>query len=106
MTAILDTTVSGAGTFAGPTACSVIAVITDGCVNCAARREGISEVMRVHQRVLRTLRPVLITSPEDQPHARSPGPHRRPARSGPQRSLRSEAESSGVPTLPNVKTAR
>jgi len=44
----------------------VIAAIADGCVDCAARREGISEVMRVHQRVLRTLRPVLITSPEDQ----------------------------------------
>jgi hypothetical protein len=29
----------------------VIAAIADGCVNCAARREGISEVMRVHQRV-------------------------------------------------------
>jgi hypothetical protein len=29
-----------------------------------------------------------------------------PARPGPQRSLRSEAESSGVPALPNVKTAR
>ena len=27
----------------------VIAAIADGCVNCAARREGISEVMRVHQ---------------------------------------------------------
>ena len=36
------------------------------CVNCATRREGISEVMRVHPRVLQTLRPVLITSPEDQ----------------------------------------
>src|SRR2546430_6053853 len=35
-----------------------------------------------------------------------PGPQRRPARPGPQRSLRSEAESSGVPALPNVKTAR
>jgi hypothetical protein len=44
----------------------VIAAIAGGCVNCAARREAISEVMRVHQRVLRTLRPVLITSPEDQ----------------------------------------
>ena len=44
----------------------VIAAIADGCVNCAARRDGISEVMRVHQRFLRTLRPVLITSPEDQ----------------------------------------
>jgi len=29
MTAILDTTVSGAGTFTGPTACSVIAAIAD-----------------------------------------------------------------------------
>ena len=37
----------------------VIAAIADGCVDCAARREGISEVMR-DQRVLRTLRPVLI----------------------------------------------
>jgi hypothetical protein len=44
----------------------VIAAIADGRVDCAARREAISEVMRVHQRVLRTLRPVLITSPEDQ----------------------------------------
>src|SRR5258708_33694346 len=41
---------------------------------------------------------------ELKPHARSPGPQRRPARPGPQRSLRSE--SSGVPALPNVKTAR
>ena len=44
----------------------VIAAIADGCVNCAARRDAISEVMRVHPRVLQTLRPVLITSPEDQ----------------------------------------
>ena len=28
----------------------VIAAIADRCVNCAARREGISEVMPVHQR--------------------------------------------------------
>jgi len=32
----------------------VIAAIADGCVDCAARREAITEVMRVHQRVLRT----------------------------------------------------
>ena len=32
----------------------VIAAIAGGCVNCAARREAISEVMRVHRRVLRT----------------------------------------------------
>jgi hypothetical protein len=38
--------------------------------------------------------------------AKASVPHRRPARPGPQRSLRSEAESSGVPALPNVKTAR
>ena len=44
----------------------VIAAIADGCVDCAGPREAISEVMRVHQRVLRTLGPVLITSPEDQ----------------------------------------
>ena len=44
----------------------VIAAIIDGCLDGAARREGISEIMRVHQRVLRTLRPVLITSHEDQ----------------------------------------
>jgi hypothetical protein len=37
--------------------------------------------------------------------AKASVPHRRPARPGPQRSLRSEAESSGVPALPNVKTA-
>jgi len=43
----------------------VIAAIADGCVNCAARREVIPEVMR-DQRVLRTLRPALITSPDDQ----------------------------------------
>jgi hypothetical protein len=43
----------------------VIAAIAGGCVDCAAG-EAISEVMRVHQRVLRTLGPVLITSPEDQ----------------------------------------
>ena len=29
----------------------VIAAIADGCVDCAARREAISEVMPVHQRV-------------------------------------------------------
>jgi hypothetical protein len=44
----------------------VIAAIADGCVDCAARGEAITEVMRVHQRVLRTLRPVLITSHGDQ----------------------------------------
>jgi hypothetical protein len=44
----------------------VIAAIADGCVDCAARGEAITEVMRVHQRVLRTLRPLPITSPEDQ----------------------------------------
>ena len=44
----------------------VMAAIADGCVNCAARRGAISEVMRLHQRVLRTLRPALNTSPEDQ----------------------------------------
>jgi hypothetical protein len=34
----------------------VIAAIADGCVDCAPRREAISEVMRLHRRVLRTLR--------------------------------------------------
>ena len=32
------------------------------------RREAITEAMRVHQRVLRPLRPALITSPEVKPH--------------------------------------
>jgi hypothetical protein len=32
----------------------VIAAIVDGCLDGAERREAISEVMRVHQRVLRT----------------------------------------------------
>jgi urease gamma subunit len=41
----------------------VIAAIVDGCLDGAERGEAISEVMRLHQRVLRTLRPVLITSP-------------------------------------------
>src|SRR5262249_6542902 len=58
--------------------------------------------MPVHQRAFIGR---LITSPEDQTACPSPGPHRRPARPGPQRSLRAEAESSGVPALPNVKTA-
>jgi hypothetical protein len=44
----------------------VIATIADGCPDGAERRKAISEVMRVHQRVLLTLRPALITSPEDQ----------------------------------------
>ena len=44
----------------------VIAAIVHGCLDRTERREAISEVMRLHQRVLRTLRPVLITSPEDQ----------------------------------------
>ena len=38
------------------------------------RREAITEAMRVHQRVLRTLRPALITSPEVKPHTWSPEP--------------------------------
>jgi hypothetical protein len=32
----------------------VIAAIVDGCLDGAERREAISEVMQVHQRVLRT----------------------------------------------------
>jgi hypothetical protein len=47
----------------GATYGKVIAAFADG--SWIAQR-AISEVMRVHQRVLRTLRPVLITSPEDQ----------------------------------------
>jgi hypothetical protein len=35
----------------------VIAAIAGGCVNCAARREAIPEVMRVQQRVLRRFGP-------------------------------------------------
>jgi hypothetical protein len=44
----------------------VIAATVDGCPDCAERRDPISEVMRVYQGVLLTLRPVLITSSEDQ----------------------------------------
>ena len=57
----------------------VIAAIAGGCVNCAARREAIPEVMR-DQRVLRTLRPVLITSPEDQTACPEPWASRTRAR--------------------------
>jgi hypothetical protein len=53
-------------TTARPSYGKVIAAIADGCVDCAARGEAITEVMRVHQRVLRTLRPMLITSHEGQ----------------------------------------
>jgi hypothetical protein len=44
----------------------VIAAIVAGCLDGAGRREAISEVMRLHRRVLLTPRPALIASPEDQ----------------------------------------
>ena len=84
----------------------VIAAIADGRVDCAARREAIPRVLRIHQSVLRTLRPVLIASPEDQTACPVALGHIGGQLGRDRRSLRSEAESSGVPALPNVKTAR
>ena len=85
----------------------VIAAIIDGCLDGAARREGISEIMRVHQRVLRTLRPVLITSPEGQTACPEPWATQAASSAGTAAVIEIRGgKQRGVPALPNVKTAR
>ena len=84
----------------------VIAAIVDGCLDGAARREVIPEVMR-DQRVLRTLRPVLITSPEGQTACPEPWATQAASSAGTAAVIEIRGgKQRGVPALPNVKTAR